>query len=31
MNSKRAGVLVRLSLVVAAFLVVCGIAAAQNE
>jgi OOP family OmpA-OmpF porin len=31
MNSKRAGVSVRLSLVVAAFLVVCGIAAAQND
>jgi len=31
MNSKRAGVSVRLSLGIAAFLVVCGIAAAQND
>lgn len=31
MNSKRAGVSVRLSLVIAVFLVVCGMAAAQND
>lgn len=31
MNSKRAGVSVRLSMVIAVFLVVCGMAAAQND
>src|SRR5271165_5418978 len=31
MNSKRAGVSVRLSLGIAAFLLVCGIASAQND